>query len=372
MPIIRFMYILFLSLVSLSCASNKYEQKRDIALSEPFAQAKAGTLFSNYDPLSIKISAPLTRLFKSKLLGPGKLKDFSVKGTLSYANIKLPIRINLKGHSTAIMCPFPKLEITIIKNYYEQTLFSEAKTVDLNTHCDEKNSNLDVAFRSSFFNHREALAYRILDILDVPTFRTRPVLVQYLNEDLLNSDYSNPYQAFFIEDMDALVKRIEAREIKGFRDINKENVIKKNPYKEDTYVFTDLSNAPRVDTEDAARIALFNEMIGNYDWFIKINPEHMRSQFDERNLWNVKIAELKNGKWVLFPYDFSLASVVTGIRNPTGYEKVFLSVNTSSQEKIKNQFLEKKQEIIKLLDSLDPMGKEYYENAIRRFFSDIK
>lgn len=344
------------------CSSvQKTEPARQLALSEPFVKPSEGTLFSSYDEMDISISLPLTTLFESRKLGRSRFKEFAQLGTMTVGKEKYPIRAQVKGFSSAVMCPFPKIEITILEGRHLSTIFSEAKTFDLNTHCSNKNYELDRAFKSSYFNHREALLYRILDILNVPTFKARPTYVKYYDEDTMVT--SGPFQAFFLEDMSSFKKRLEAREIKGFNDPEKVQSSKAEDYE-----FTNVQDSKKLDSEDAARIALFNEMVGNYDWFIKADSQHMRSEKDFRNLWNTKIVELKNGKWIIFPQDFSLAETVTGIRKPTYYKRIFDLVSLKSQNKIKRNFLDKKEEILQLSETLDPDGKRYFINALTNFF----
>ncbi len=348
---------------------HKNEQARHIAVSDPFNKPAPGTLFSSYDEMNISISAPFTTLFKDKKLVRQKFKESAQLGIMIIGTDRYPIRIQMKGYSSASMCPFPKIEITILDGRHKNTIFSEARTFDLNTHCADKDHQIDSAFKASFYNHREALIYRVLDILEIPTFKSRPAMVHYTDED--TKIISGPFQAFFLEDTSSFKKRLDAREIKGVNDPEKNLKVKENPGREADYIFTNVQDSKKIDPEDAAQIALFNEMIGNYDWFIKADPDHMRSAKDLRNLWNTKIIEMQNGSWVIFPQDFSLADVVTGIRKPTHYERVFNLVSATSQKKIKNKFLEKKDEIMQLAESLDPDGKKYFIDALTEFFSEL-
>lgn len=370
MAVTRFSTFLILTWAFFGCVQTPLKVERGVATSEPFAKPKVGSLFSSYEPLKIHISAPLTTLFKAKTLGRSQFKKMQVRGTLTYNEVKLPIKIKLKGYSTAVMCPFPKMEITILE---KSSLFLEEKTFDLNTHCDEKDSGLDSAFRASYFNHREALIYRILDVLEIPSYRARPALVHYKDEDPESHiKEQNTYQAFFLEDMSALKKRLDAREIKGSDDPEKEEILAKDQNDPPGFLFTNIQDAQLIDPEDAARIALFQEMIGNYDWFIKADRDHLRSAKDLRNLWNTKILELPDSRWVLFPQDFSLAALVTGIEKPTHFERVFYSVSLSQQMKIKEGFLKKEFEILQLGNSLDPDGKQYFYGKIRKFFLNLR
>jgi hypothetical protein len=51
---------------------------------------------------------------------------------------------------------------------------------------------------------------------------------------------------------------------------------------------------------------LFQSLIGNYDWIMRISPDDTSAS---RGLWNMKVVEA-NGKWIVFPYDYDLAAWV--------------------------------------------------------------
>ena len=362
--------ILALPLLVLACATSS--PRRNIAVSEPFELPNSEGVFASYEPLRAELSAPFSSLFKFRKVGHENLKDHPVQGTLKVNGRSYPVKLVMKGFSTALMCPFPKLEISVLDHEKHDRFFKEAKSFDLNTHCAPAEEKMDDAFKASFFNHREQILYRVLDILNMPAFRTRPAFFRYYDEDESKEKQDEHYnQAFLVEDTSAFTKRLDAEEVKGSNDPYKKSIVDRNPGKAKIFKFGDLQNSKMLDPEDAARIALFQEMIGNYDWFIKVNPKHMRSEKDPRNLWNIKIVELKNGKWVMFPQDFSLATAVTGKVNPTLYEKVFQSVSIQSQNKIKTLFLEKKSEILSLRELLDPQGKQYFDLSINKFFHEL-
>jgi hypothetical protein len=327
-----------------------------------------GGLFSSYEPISAKLSAPLTKLFSFRQVGHSNFKDHPVNGTLTIGEKTYPVKLTLKGYSSAIMCPFPKIEFKIMGHDKHDPLFEEARSFDLNTHCASPEQNTDSAFRASFYNHREAVLYRILDILQIPTYRARPAYFRYRDEDQEGSDYGATFEAFFLEDAGAFMERLNAQEIRGIADPDKDDILKRHPEKENEFQFKSINESPEVDSEDAARIALFQYMIGNYDWFIKVDADDMRSAQDFRNLWNTKIVAFPDGKWVMFPQDFNLSTAITGVKKPTNYEKVFQNVSQKSQEKIKKMFLDKKSEILSMKKYLDTQGRIYFDQSVGQFF----
>jgi hypothetical protein len=356
-------------LICLGCAGSREVTQRHLALSEPFSKPSTMSVFNKYEPLNVEIFAPLKTLFTKKNLERAVFKKSSVKGMIIIEGHEYPVSIHIKGFSTASICNFPKLEISILNKSSIGTIFSESKSIDLNTHCGELNSGITGYYLASHFAHREAVIYRILDILGIPAYRARPVLARYHDQDS-GSDI-NPekaYQAFFVEDFSSFKKRLGLREIAGVNENLRPSF--GESFDGDS-IFRSLSEAKRVDLEGAARVALFQRMIANQDWFIQARPSHSQYPFSPRSLWNIKVVEDKSGKWIVFPQDFSLSGIVIGNIFDSNYETVFQSVSVEVRNRIKNQFLEKKSEIMSLGKNLDSQGQKQFEFVIGQFFKDL-
>ncbi|MES2801427.1 MAG: hypothetical protein V4654_02950 [Bdellovibrionota bacterium] len=212
------------------------------ALTPAFPAPTRG-IFSSYEILNFKLTAPISTLLKAKELDFFAAKKVIVDGTLSYTdnadkNIQIPVKINIKGFSTTYFCTLPKLELKLDKTLKKNTLFENIKSIDLNTHCVEEGDNVFFVATNAFNAHREAMLYRFMDILEMPGYRARPIMIEYQDTDapsIMKAKSNNLYQAFFLEDYGDFRKR----------------------------------NHPAVDRDDVARAVLFQHLIGNRDYFIQ-------------------------------------------------------------------------------------------------------
>lgn len=353
-----------------------------LALSPALPPPAAGTVFASFAPLNIKLRAPFSTLFEAQSLGLAEAKKALVTGEVFVPGvggfpIGYPVEIHMKGFSSLNTCRFPKLELKFISKP-TTGLFTNIKSIDLNTHCAEQDDwVVSEYFRGSFLNHREALIYRMMDVLGMPSLRARPVFAEY--EDTfspstvpLKKDFA--YQAFFIEDMSAFTERLNAQEVRGTGDVLKDLITLDHPEKIQMFRFQDVKSSPRIDPEDVARIALLQYLVDNGDWFIKIDSEHERSHDSKINLWNTKIIQTTSGKWIPVPHDFSLSGVLLGSSIPTLDRTIFDVVSAESRKKIKKAFQNKKAELMQLPSELkdDPKGQFQIKGILERFFSNLQ
>lgn len=337
--------------------------------SEPFLASPAGTLFADEEILNIELDAPLKHLFAYyDLVGPGK-SDFN-QGHLSYFDhqnkkITVPVRVFVKGYSSARNCPFKKLEIKFKESDTQNTIFAQMHSVDLNTHCSE-NTKLDDSdafgdFAASFHNHREVLLYKMAKLLRIPTYQARAVFVRYTNTGLNVDTAIDAYQAFFVEDKGDLLKRIHAREIRMERDLPADNEPAKDTV---AYLFKDIKSHPELASEDLYRSLLFNSLIRNFDWGVPIP--------DGDKLWNIKIIETQPGKWVPLVHDFSLAAPVATTENyPVDIENLNL-VNAEEKSRIIASFKEKRAELYALIETMkhDKASYDVLKICLDAFFKE--
>jgi hypothetical protein len=320
----------------------------------------AGSLFSSYEPVSVTLSAPLKTLFSQTRTA--ELKKQSIDGTLTYQDpssqvFSIPVEVRVKGNTTLVLCPFPKLELKIKSPKEAAGIFQGVKSVDLGTHCRDKgqqvlNSNL----YQSVFNHREALIYRMAEILGVPTYKARPAVIRYQATGITVVDENTqPYQAFFLEDKSAFRKRIGATEF--------------------AEKFESVKDSAYIDYEDAARIALFEVMIGNIDWSLKSdkNDDGMFAAIGY-NLWNMRMFEFADKHLLPVPYDFNYAEIIVGGIGVDINKNLFNLAERASQEKIKKSFLSKKALLYKTVESSlknDPEGIANFKKTLDAFYSKL-
>jgi hypothetical protein len=256
--------------------------------------ANPGTaLFSTYDPLTLRLEAPLTDLFGHKSIDEG----YSVTGTLTYtdAGHETAIRdvtVSVRGHTSRREdeCTFPKLKLDLSS---DDALFGGMKSLKIGTHCGESpGEKLTERFGrlpNQLSPPREALVYRLLAVFDVPTLRARPAQVTYVDTNRAGS--ATTRHAMVVEsDGDAM------RRLGGSRQIPPEE-------------FTTARDLFSV--EDTARLAFAEAMVGNFDWCLRFRQGYTYRCDQRRKLWNVT-AIATDGMARPLIYDFDVSGMVAG------------------------------------------------------------
>ena len=259
---------------------------------------------------------------------PEDIKEFEAPGQLSWTDSKgkhdLPVQVNLRGNTSqdASQCPFPKMTLEFEKDregdrVSKGTLFDGLKTVGIGTHCGGKPGS-SVRFHrvwGGLSPHREALIYKVQELLSIPGFQAAPASFSYIDSKTGKGPVEpqpsgfavdRPMPGFFLEDIKTFVKNADGKEIRAagarFKDPDK------------PYIFTSVVNAQRdaraagstiepIDPKDIIRILFFQALTGNYDWELRIFPDDIP---DSQGLWNMKVVEA-DGNWIVFPYDYDLA-----------------------------------------------------------------
>lgn len=248
-----------------------------------------GDLLSGSAPLALTLEAPLKELFEKG----AEDEKFSVPGRVTYkdpssgADVTRDARVSVRGHTSRreTECAFPKLKLN----------FKGGEELKINGHCGEAADDTLSAKYGRLANQnspqREGLVYRLLQAAEVPTLRTRPATVTYVEKDQV------PYtrHALLVEDDGDARKRV-----KGTADIPMEQ-------------FGSVST--RGAAADAARIAFGEAMIGNFDWCLKFAPDDTYRCNERKPLWNILAFDRGDGTVALLMKDFDLAGMVVG-RHP--------------------------------------------------------
>jgi hypothetical protein len=208
-----------------------------LAITPPSQAATEKPLFESSDEMHIAIQAPLWSLIKDRS------NRTSIPGTLTDPNGQsLPISLALRGitRRTSEICDFPPLRVNFTAPPPPNSPFAGQKKLKLVTHC--KNS-------ASFQQYvlLEYAAYRMYNLLTPRSFRVRLASIDY--RDATGHPIASNL-GYFIEDLS---------------DVAHRNGLK-------------VTHAPaRIPTTylsspDAARYALFEDMIGNHDWSMRAGP----------------------------------------------------------------------------------------------------
>jgi len=251
MKVFRSMLVLFILVVSLPGWS------QSIVDSEQF--------FKDENPLVVTLSTDLGSLLSGKIKEAYQPAIFACKhpdGSI----ISEVIKLNLRGHSRRTICNVPPIRLSF-RNPTSPRL-SSLRNLKLVSEC-KSGSDYEQYLLKEFF------AYKIYNVLTEKSFRVRLLKITY--EDNVGKKKPFTRNAFVIENVDALSKRIKCKELNNIK-----------------------LNSESTDREQMTIVNLFEYMIGNTDWSVPNNH-------------NIKLLRLKKDSTALpypIPYDFDYSGFV--------------------------------------------------------------
>jgi len=249
---------------------------------------KLRDLLNGNGPAALTLQAPLRQLFEKEsedesVSVPGTLtyKDASTGGDVVFSDLEVTVRGHTSRRETE--CSFPKLKLK----------HKGAGRIRIGAHCgEEPDDKLTPKYGRLANEHspyREALAYRLLAALGVPTLRSRPARITYVDPAAGAPLTRN---AMLLEDDDDAIVRLG-----GTREIAME-------------AFGDVK--ARGVAADASRIAFGEALIGNFDWCLKWAADDTYRCDQSKPLWNLLAFERGGGGTGLLMKDFDLAGIVVG------------------------------------------------------------
>ena len=203
------------------------------------AAEPAKALFASSEPIRITIRGPVDTIAKappeSQASHPGTL-------TVAGAGEALPIQLAQRGitRRKSDVCQFPPLRVTFTKPPPAGSLFAGQRRLKLVTHCRPSEGFQQYVLM-------EYATYRLYNAITPRSFSVRLATIDYV------ADSGKPIISrvgFFIEDIDDIVSRTGTRSAKMPARIP----------------VASLSAA------DAARVGVFQYMIGNLDWAMQAGP----------------------------------------------------------------------------------------------------
>lgn len=203
------------------------------------AQGAAKPLFSSDAPIRLSIQGPIGAIARKAAdsVAP-QPATLAMAGTTE----TFPIRLSARGLSrrTGGICSFPPLRVEFTQPPAAQSLFAGQKRLKLVTHCQSS---------AGYQQHllMEYSAYRVFNQLTPLSYKVRLATVDYTEP---NGKVSASRWGFFIEDLDDLARRNGLSEAR----------------------VGDRISSAQLEAQQAARVALFQYMIGNLDWSMRAGP----------------------------------------------------------------------------------------------------
>jgi len=241
--------------------------------SVPDSSMKSFRLFEDDKIIEITLRFDLTTYMKSKP------KDEYLKANLTIHlsktdSISKDIGLKTRGIWRNQNCTFAPIELNIKKAGFGYSDLDKISKLKLVPQCNFNKINEDYVLR-------EYLAYKLFNVMTDTSFRVRLLKVSYLDTQKKRKPIIQ--YAFFTEPTEMLTARTNCMPVK-LRTLNQKSII------------------PRI----MDRLAIFNYMIGNYDWSV---PGH-------HNVMVIKSKEFdpnSGGLGIAIPHDFDW----TGLVNPS-------------------------------------------------------
>lgn len=235
-----------------------------IIVSQAMNAKGSGRLFSSDEVISLELRTDFKSILKTMSDTPEYHEGELVYLDENNENVKLNIKVMARGNfrRNPDYCSFPPLFINFKKGEVKETLFDSQNKLKLVTPCQDEKEVIE-----------EYLIYKLYNEVTDFSFRVRLVKVLYYDtatEKKLFERYS-----FFIEDKDHVAERNGA-------------------------VARDTFLTPfDIDQENFKKMAFFQYIIGNRDWYVSSRKNIVIMQPEDPML-----------KPVAVPYDFDLSGFV--------------------------------------------------------------
>lgn len=234
-------------------------------------QASPKPLFASDAPISFTIQGPVNRIVNR---AANSVEAEAATLTLTAPVETHPIRLSARGLSrrTGDICQFPPLRIEFAQPPAATSLFAGQRRLKLVTHCRSS---------SGFQQHLllEYAAYQIFNQLTPLSYRARLATVDYAEP---GGKVSTSRWGFLIEDVGDAARRNGLSEAR----------------------VGDRILASQLEPSQAARVALFQYMIGNLDWSMRAGPK------GEGCCHNSRLLSGRGALLVPVAYDFDYSGMV--------------------------------------------------------------
>ena len=310
-----------------------------------FAQAQIGTesifrTLQKYEPLNITIETDLKQLKSEKTDETWQPAIFQVLQGDS-AVLRFNVQVAARGNMRKKTCDFPPIKIKFYADETANDSIADVNELKLVTSCHKTEQNEE-------WVRKELVVYQLYNLLADQSFRVKQANVKITSPDKKSSPVES--FAFFIENEKELAARLGGKPIKP-----------------------KIVSLKIMDTTAYDRACLFQYMIGNTDWSIRVRHNVKVIYFSGRN------------KAAPIPYDFDYCGLVgTNYAAPspeipiqTVKERYFMGPCRSAAhyQQVFDFFLSKKQAMLDHIEQSDFLAKDskkQMDNYLDEFFQVIE
>ena len=299
-------------------------------------------LFGEDTPMDLTLKYDITSFIKHKV--EGKYLDAELIVHYKDYSATKTIRLKARGNNRRDQCFFPPIFLNFKTDPIKNSELKGIKKIKLVTHCSSSKAYTNYILK-------EYLVYKLYNILSDQSFRVKLLNMKYIDTGKKEHNYER--FGILIEPLDLLTKRTGSIEIEA-----------------------KIVNATDVIEDEADLVALFQYMIGNTDWRIKVG----------HNMKFMKSMTKVTPKVTPVPYDFDYAGFVgTHYSHPqewTSIESVldreYMGYCRSTDEeylKTINKFIDKKDEFLETINSFNYLDKRERKSLVKyieSFYSQIE
>jgi len=306
----------------------------------PIDRASLFQEWQELEVLPLRLEANFTQLIADKNAGNYQAASLTVyhKTKKTYTS---PVKIKVRGKFRRRICDFPPLKIKLQEKNLEGINLGNYKTFKLVTHCHNKE-----ATRSYIL--KEYLAYQLYQQLTPQSFQTQLVEITYTDSGKELPKMKR--YGILIEDKDELEDRMNADDC----DCSFKTTV---PQSQDA----------------AARLALFQLMIGNTDWdfLAHRNVKVLQDRTDQHQIpvpYDFDFSGLVNAPYATPNTDFQLKSVLDRVM-------IGNDLNAKSMNKAISHFINQKEQIfliIKKQKGLSIVDKQILKSYLKDFYQLIE
>jgi hypothetical protein len=292
----------------------------------PDTSLKSFRLFEDVTPVEITLRFDLAAYFRSKP------KKGYIKANLTFHlsktdSISRNIRLRSRGEFRNQYCGFPPIELNFKDANFGYSDLNRITKLKLVPQCKSGSINESYVLR-------EYLTYKLFQVFTDTSFRVRLLTINYIDTEKKRKPISQ--YGFFIEPVEFVTARTNSVQI-NTATLNQKSII----------------------PEIMDRLAIFNYMIGNYDWAVP--KQH-----------NVKVIKplvlTPTGRVIAIPYDFDWTGLVNAdyaipaeiIGTENVRERLFLGVCRSREvyQKDLEIFLQEKEELYNVINQFPYLSQK--------------